>query len=286
MAAGFAMMGCQNLAIPAEVMQHIVNVESSTNPYAIGVVGGELVRQPQNLDEALATVQMLDAKGYNFSLGLAQVNRDNLAKYGITTYEQAFQPCPNLVVASQILAECYASAHGDWGKSFSCYYSGNFVTGYRDGYVQKIYDSIDRNMKFENARHVAAPIQLVDTQPASRASNLSSIASSPDTPGYRVAIRSSSLVDTAAAATMTVATATTAPLSANVRSAASTSAAPANQANSTSDADIFVPQVHGPNDPPPISSGSQQAATPSASFTPNVDQADLREGAADAAFVF
>lgn len=281
------MMGCQNLAVPAEVMQHVVNVESSTNPYAIGVVGGQLVRQPQNLDEALATAQMLDAKGYNFSLGLAQVNRNNLAKYGITTYEQAFQPCPNLVAASQILAECYASANGDWGKSFSCYYSGNFVTGYRDGYVQKIYDSIDRNMKVEGARHVtAAPIQLVDTQPASRASKLSSIASPSDTPAYRVAIRSSSLVDTAVAATIAIATATPTPLSASVSSATSTSAAPASQATSTADADIFVPQVHGPNDPPPTSSGLQHAAAPPASSPPNVGPTDLREGEADAAFVF
>lgn len=266
-------------------MQHIVNVESSTNPYAIGVVGGELVRQPQNLDEALATVQMLDVKGYNFSLGLAQLNRNNLAKYGITTYEQAFQPCPNLVAASQILAECYASAGGDWGKSFSCYYSGNFITGYRDGYVQKIYDSISRSMKVEDARNVAAaPIQLVDTQPASRASNLSSVASSPDTSAYRVAIRSSSLVDTALAATIAAVTTTPTPSLPNVSSAASTATAPASRANSTADADVFVPQVHGPNDPPPTSSDSQQVAMPSSTL--NADRADLREGEADAAFVF
>ncbi|RUL66841.1 lytic transglycosylase domain-containing protein [Dyella dinghuensis] len=281
------MMGCQNLAVPAEIMQHIVNVESSTNPYAIGVVGGELVRQPQNLDEALATVQMLDAKGYNFSLGLAQVNRNNLAKYGITTYEQAFQPCANLVAASQILAECYASANGDWGKSFSCYYSGNFVTGYRDGYVQKIYDSISRSMKVEDARNVtAAPIQLVDTQPASRASNLSSVASQPDTPAYRVAIRSSNLMDTAMAASMAAATTVPTPSPEHASSAASTATAPASQPNSTADADVFVPQVHGPNDPPSTSSASQQAITPSTPSTPNVDRADLREGTADAAFVF
>jgi type IV secretion system protein VirB1 len=284
--AGFAMMGCQNLAVPAEVMQHIVNVESSTNPYAIGVVGGQLVRQPQDLDEALATVQMLDAKGYNFSLGLGQVNRNNLAKYGITTYEQAFQPCPNLVAASQILAQCYASANGNWGKSFSCYYSGNFITGYRDGYVKKIYDSISRSMKVDGARHAAAPIQLINTQPASRAANLGSVASSPDTSAYRIAIRSSSLMDTAMAATITAATASPTPSPANVSSGTSTSAASASQASSSTDADIFVPQVHGPNDLPPTSSSLQQAASPTASPTPNVDSTDLREGETDATFVF
>jgi len=117
-------------------------VESSYNPYAIGVVGGRLVRQPENLPEALATVRMLESRGYNFSLGLAQVNRYNLGKYGLESYEKAFQACPNLRAGAHILAQCRAHAGNDWGKAFSCYYSGNFVTGYRLGYVQKIFASM------------------------------------------------------------------------------------------------------------------------------------------------
>lgn len=136
------LMGCQGLAVPTEVMHHVVRVESSYNPYAIGVVGGRLVRQPKNLPEALATVRMLESRGFNFSIGLAQVNRYNLDKYGLDTYEKAFEPCANLSAGSKILAECYQRASGDWGKSFSCYYSGNFSTGFRHGYVQKIYASV------------------------------------------------------------------------------------------------------------------------------------------------
>ncbi len=142
MLLGMEIMSCPNLAVPKDVMHHVVRVESSYNPYAIGVVGGRLARQPRTLPEALATVRMLEAKGYNFSLGLAQVNRYNLGKYGIGSYEQAFDICPNLQTGSRILAECYSRSGGDWGKSFSCYYSGNFVTGYRHGYVQKIYASM------------------------------------------------------------------------------------------------------------------------------------------------
>ena len=123
-------------------MHHVVRVESSYNPYAIGVVGGRLVRQPKNLPEALATVRMLEGRGFNFSIGLAQVNRYNLDKYGLDSYEKAFEPCANLKAGSRILAECYQRAKGDWGKSFSCYYSGNFSTGFRQGYVQKIYASL------------------------------------------------------------------------------------------------------------------------------------------------
>ncbi len=147
MLPGIEAAACQDMAVPMDVMQHVINVESSRNPFAIGVVGGALARQPKQLDEALATVRMLEEKGYNFSVGLAQVNRYNLAKYGLDSYEKAFRQCENLVAGSRILAECYKRSGGDWGKSFSCYYSGNFTTGFRHGYVQKIYDSIQRSQR-------------------------------------------------------------------------------------------------------------------------------------------
>ena len=144
MLPGMELMGCTDLAVPATVMHHVVKVESSFNRYAIGVVGGRLARQPRNLPEAVSTARMLEARGYNFSLGLAQVNRYNLARQGLDSYEKAFDVCPNLRAGSRILAECYARSGQDWGKSFSCYYSGNFVTGYRHGYVQKVLASWQR----------------------------------------------------------------------------------------------------------------------------------------------
>ena len=163
MLPGMELMSCPNLAVPREVMHHVVRVESSYNPYAIGVVGGRLVRQPRNLPEALSTVRMLEQRGYNFSIGLAQVNRYNLAKYGLQSYEQAFQPCANLVAGSRILRECYGRSGGDWGKSFSCYYSGDFRTGYRHGYVQKVYASIRQGRAGAAAAMPdVAPIAVVD----------------------------------------------------------------------------------------------------------------------------
>ncbi|WP_218017314.1 lytic transglycosylase domain-containing protein [Hydrogenophaga taeniospiralis] len=137
------MQDCQDLAVPKEVIQHVVHVESSRNPFAIGVVGGYLARQPRSLEEALAAVQQLKREGYNFSVGIAQVNRYNLAKYGLATYAEAFDVCANLKAGSRILRECYDRAQ-DWGKAFSCYYSGNFVTGFHHGYVQKIFASMRR----------------------------------------------------------------------------------------------------------------------------------------------
>jgi type IV secretion system protein VirB1 len=205
MIAGIEMMSCPNLSVPAEVMQHIVNVESGKNPYAIGVVGGQLVRQPQNMDEAVVTAQMLESKGYNYSLGIAQVNRNNLGKYGLDSYEKAFSVCSNLAAGSQILAECYNSSGGDWGKAFSCYYSGNFVTGYRTGYVQKVFDSINRTAMLASNTARVTPIQLAGEQPVNpRVTPLPTAAPAArvqvpvaaNGAAYRLAIRSS-LIDTA-----------------------------------------------------------------------------------------
>lgn len=159
------MLDCPDLAVPREVMQHVVHVESSRNPYAIGVVGGYLARQPRNLEEALATVRQLKEDGYNFSVGIAQVNRYNLAKYGLKTYEQSFAVCPNLQAGSRILRECYDRAQ-DWGKAFSCYYSGNFATGFQHGYVQKIFASIQKSQSTPAAG--AGPIRVIPYSNAPR----------------------------------------------------------------------------------------------------------------------
>ena len=59
------MPDCPDMALPMHVMQHVMRVESSFNPYAIGVVGGRLERQPRNLPEAVATARMLEKNGFN-----------------------------------------------------------------------------------------------------------------------------------------------------------------------------------------------------------------------------
>lgn len=129
---------CPNLQVPREILAAVVRVESAYNPFAIGVVGNRLARQPVNKEEAIATVKSLESRGYNYSVGIAQVNRTNFSKYGINSSELAFDICKNLEAGSKILQECFSRSGADWGKAFSCYYSGNFVTGYKHGYVQKV----------------------------------------------------------------------------------------------------------------------------------------------------
>ena len=195
MVPAFNPMSCPNLAVPAKVMQHVVQIESGGNPFAIGVVGGRLKRQPRNLGEAVATARMLESKGYDYSLGIAQVNRRNLVRYGLDTFPEAFDGCANLAAGAHILASCYGRSGDDWGKAFSCYYSGNFTAGYRDGYVRRIYDA----MSSASAADVAEPItvrpqtreRLGETRATSRQT------AKPGTPAYRVVMRSIALDGTA-----------------------------------------------------------------------------------------
>lgn len=314
MLTGMELMTCPNLAVPAAIMRHLIDVESGYNPYAIGVVNGQLVRQPQSLGEAVATVQMLESKGYNFSVGVSQVNRSNLVKYGLDSYEKAFNPCLNLSVGSRILAECYGSAGGDWGKAFSCYYSGNFVTGFRDGYVQKIYASMGQSLKVgdDAIPADAIPLKQFSSQPvtAMRSETITMPVATPDSAAYRLAIRSVALDTAATTAVAQVASAIAAsaqaPAPAAQAAATPAAAAPAqttpvaqaaphpapstNQPAATA-SDVFVPQVSGPSDPRPGAVAAvHNTATPSQALSSNAspagDSADLRQGVKDDAFVF
>lgn len=137
--------------VSALTMAAIVRTESGFNPYAIGVVHGRLVRQPQTEAEAVVTAHALAAGGWNFSVGLAQVNRANWSAYGLDE-QNAFEPCRSLAAGAAILQGCFESARRAQADtrhdpqsalraSLSCYASGNFSTGYRTGYVQRVVDS-------------------------------------------------------------------------------------------------------------------------------------------------
>ena len=135
-------MACAPL-VHMNTTQALVAVESSFNPHAIGVVGGMLERQPRNRAEALATASQLQANGWNFSVGLAQINVHNFDRLGLTA-ASAFDPCENLRAMQTVLTECFersaskALPQTAIREALSCYYSGNFVTGFRHGYVQRV----------------------------------------------------------------------------------------------------------------------------------------------------
>jgi type IV secretion system protein VirB1 len=133
--------------VAQDTARALIQVESGGNPFAIGVVGGALMRQPVNLPEALATVAALEAAGWNYSVGLSQINKRNFERYGLNP-STAFEPCANLTAMQGILGDCFSRASRRADRqlttqaalrdAFSCYYSGNFLTGHVHGYVGKV----------------------------------------------------------------------------------------------------------------------------------------------------
>ncbi len=149
--------------IHPNTLQAIVRVESNFNPYAIGVVNGALAKQPHNLGEAVAAAKRLAAEGKNFSMGLGQINKQHLKRFGLT-YETIFEPCKNLAAAQSVFSDCYLRANTTGNtqmalqKAFSCYYSGNFRFGFKSdfagqpAYVQKVLLANRENSDKQNLR--------------------------------------------------------------------------------------------------------------------------------------
>lgn len=141
------LLTCAPLVDPGTA-RALVAAESGLNPHAIGVVGGTLERQPRNQREALATARALHEAGWNFSVGLAQINVRNLQRLQLTL-DTAFEPCPNLAAMQAVLGECFLRTAGAGQReavaeqralrqALSCYYSGNFTTGFEHGYVRRV----------------------------------------------------------------------------------------------------------------------------------------------------
>lgn len=142
--------------VEPSTMAALVASESSGNPYAIGVVGMDLIDQPKTKDEALMTAKALLERGANISVGLGQINKNNFKGLGLTL-EEAFEPCPNLRAGGQVLGDCYARAVKEMGEgqaalqaAFSCYYSNNFTRGFvkegedRPSYLMMIAENNER----------------------------------------------------------------------------------------------------------------------------------------------
>jgi type IV secretion system protein VirB1 len=132
--------------------QAIASTESAFNPHAIGVVAGSLERQPRDAVEALATAQALRAQGRNFSVGLAQINVHTLNRFGLSLAD-GFDSCKNLQAMQVVLSECFERASSrnapqeSLRRALSCYYSGNFTTGFRHGYVSRVVNNAQKTAR-------------------------------------------------------------------------------------------------------------------------------------------
>jgi len=143
----FPQIDCPGLA-ETETMARIVRVESSGNPFAIGVVGGRLQRQPTNLQEAVQTADQLEKAGYNYSIGLSQVNRIHFKRFGwLGDIKKGFNACGNLQAGADVFLGCKEGAARSLNSrspeavlraALSCYYSGSYTAGEKLGYVDKV----------------------------------------------------------------------------------------------------------------------------------------------------
>ena len=147
-----------------QLMMRVISVESSHNPYAIGVVNAHLQRQPQTLTEAKATAHFLENAGYNYSVGLAQINRSNFNRFNLN-FDNVFDACTNLNTGGQILSECLnrASAEGYQAdikhKALSCYYSGQLHSAVGTQYANKVLAKLSVNSS--SAKNKAIPVRAI-----------------------------------------------------------------------------------------------------------------------------
>lgn len=126
-------------------MDALVKHESQRHPYAIGVNSGDrLSQQPSTREEAIALAKTLMSKGIDFDAGLGQINVRNWEWLELNA-ETVFDPCANLKAAQTVLTDCYSRAiqrMPDEQKALqaalSCYNTGHFERGFRNGYVGKV----------------------------------------------------------------------------------------------------------------------------------------------------
>ena len=139
-------------------MLAVAITESDFHPYAISVNSPEriasrlglvsrtieLQRQPNSKLEAVLWMRWLLQHRISASVGLLQVNTDNAARFHLNP-ERLFDPCTNVAVGANLLAEAYATQRLASPKNsdallraLSVYNSGTADFGFNNGYVDRI----------------------------------------------------------------------------------------------------------------------------------------------------
>lgn len=131
--------------VSSSLIHAVIRAESGFNPLAININGNvKLARTPSTKDEAIKWAKWLASQGYSIDLGLMQINLGNLRRLGLDL-STVFDPCKNLSAGANVLAENYSRALQQSPnsqvavlKAISAYNSGNFRSGFNNGYVQKV----------------------------------------------------------------------------------------------------------------------------------------------------
>ena len=145
------MATCAPLVHPT-TLRALIEVESRGNPYAVSVNHPEGLRdrgidspafvQPHSKRKALDLTRSLLNRGLGASVGLAQINVDQLAQEQLRI-EDLFNPCVNLSVAQRVLLDCdtnqpqqgMLSARLRLRRTLSCYNTGKYSADFRNHYA-------------------------------------------------------------------------------------------------------------------------------------------------------
>ena len=150
--------------IAAETLISIVDVESRSDPLAIGVnSGARPVSRPKDTVEAARAARALIDAGGSVDLGIAQINSANLWRLGLSV-EDAFETCANLNAAARILSDNYRTAlktqadpQAALRVALSLYNTGDRQRGVRNGYVARVEASARRVVPAIRALAPASP---------------------------------------------------------------------------------------------------------------------------------
>lgn len=136
---------CSPTVAPSTMIA-IIKTESNYNPLAINInnKGQRLRYQARSTEQAIMWVNYLENHNYNFDVGLGQVNIKNIKRYGYHARD-LLEPCLNLKISGHILTQNYnaaknkSSSSGDaLLKAISAYNTGNYRSGFSNGYVKKV----------------------------------------------------------------------------------------------------------------------------------------------------
>ncbi|WP_248884332.1 lytic transglycosylase domain-containing protein [Acidithiobacillus acidisediminis] len=111
---------CAPQIAPA-TMTAIVRVESGGNPLAMWNNTTRNLVIPSNRQQAIAYLRQAIASGQRVDVGLAQVDTENFATFGLTP-ATAFDACTNLRAGAQILTAAYRRAVATFGPGQSALY--------------------------------------------------------------------------------------------------------------------------------------------------------------------
>ena len=131
--------------VAVSTVQAIVDRESHGNPFAVNVNGTGPLAATTTRDAALARVAFAIAHRGTADVGLMQINSSHIGEDGVTV-EALLDPCTNLRVGARILTVNYKAALLKYPAgqpalraALSMYNTGNFTSGFANGYVAQYY---------------------------------------------------------------------------------------------------------------------------------------------------